>query len=125
MSKIFKIEECFYDSWQANQFALNMQKNGLNMTEMRMNTSNLSEPTKLLEASSRSKELRHFGTEIMSWMIGNVVCREDAARNVFPRKEHERNKIDGPITLIMALAGWINEEETPGSVYESRGLRIL
>jgi phage terminase large subunit-like protein len=124
MSKFFKIEECFYDSWQANQFAIAMQKKGINMTEMRMNTSNLSEPTKYLEAQAGDGKVRHFGTEILSWMIGNVVCKEDAAQNVFPRKDHEDNKIDGAMTSIMATAGWINEDQEQ-SVYEERGIRIL
>jgi phage terminase large subunit-like protein len=117
----FKIKESYYDSWQANQFAIRMKKQGIEMVEFRMSTSNLSEPTKILEAATRDKTLRHFGTEMLSWMIGNVVCKFDAANNVYPRKENEKNKIDGAISSIMALAGWVNEEKEE-SVYETRGI---
>jgi len=116
----FDIIDCHYDSWQANQFAIEMEKAGISMVEFRMNTSNLSEPTKSLEAASRDSKLKHFGTEILSWMIGNVVVRFDAANNVYPRKENEKNKIDGAISTIMAVAGWVNQDEEE-SVYEQRG----
>jgi phage terminase large subunit-like protein len=40
-------------------------------------------------------------------MISNVVVKEDRKGNIFPRKEREENKIDGPVATIMALARWI------------------
>jgi phage terminase large subunit-like protein len=89
-----------------------------------MTTANLSEPTKVLEAASRNGDLRHFGTEILTWMAGNVVCRYDAADNVFPRKDNEKNKIDGMISSIMAMGGWIREEQNE-SVYSKRGIIII
>jgi len=36
-------------------------------------------------------------------MISNVVCHRDAKDNIYPRKEHEDNKIDGPVAAIAAL----------------------
>lgn len=36
-------------------------------------------------------------------MLGNVVGHYDAKDNVYPRKERAENKIDGAISLIMAI----------------------
>jgi hypothetical protein len=48
----------------------------------------------------------------------------DAKDNVYPRKETPANKIDGAVGLIMAL-GRALVRQTPRSIYEDRGLRVL
>lgn len=123
-SKDFKVAEGYYDPWNATEFAQRMIAERINMVEFRMNTANLSEPTKKLDALMREKRIHHNGSPLLRWCIGNVVCKEDAGGNVFPRKTHEKLKIDPVIAILMALAGWINEEENR-SVYETRGIRII
>ena len=46
----------------------------------------------------------HDGHPVLSWMIGNVVSREDANNNVFPRKETNYKKIDGAVALLMGIS---------------------
>jgi len=120
----FQILDVLYDPWSATEFAQKVSTERLNLVEFRMNTSNLSEPTKRLDALIRQGKIRHNGSELLSWAIGNVVCKEDAAGNVFPRKTHERLKIDPAIAILMALASWLQQEEI-GSVYESQGIRTI
>jgi phage terminase large subunit-like protein len=120
----FRVAEAYYDPWNATEFAQRMSKEGIEMVEFRMNTSSLSEPTKTLDALIRQKRVFHNGSPLIRWCLGNVVCKEDAAGNVFPRKNHDKLKIDPIISLIMGIAGWIREEETQ-SVYEDRGIRII
>ncbi|MCY1464492.1 hypothetical protein D9M71_825210 [compost metagenome] len=39
-------------------------------------------------------------------MMGNVAAKIDAKENIYPRKENDNDphcKIDGPVTLIMAM----------------------
>ena len=121
----FKLIAAHYDPWNATQLAQNLKNNHrINMVEFRMNTANLSEPTKTLDALIRQRRFHHNGSPLLRWCLGNVVCKEDAAGNVFPRKSHDRLKIDPIVSALMALAGWIQEEENE-SVYENRGIRIL
>lgn len=123
-SKKFKISECLYDPWNATSFSQDMGKERINMVEFRFNTANLSEPTKHLDALIRQGKIRHNGSPLLRWCLGNVVCKYDAADNVFPRKDHESLKIDPIIALIMALASWMQKDQKV-STYESRGLRFL
>ena len=37
-------------------------------------------------------------------MMGNVVSKEDANSNVFPRKETNAKKIDGAVALLMGIS---------------------
>lgn len=122
--KTFSILEVPYDPWAATGFSQDLSKERLSMVEFRFNTSNLSEPTKSMDALMRQGKIRHNGSPLLRWAFSNVVCKVDAADNVFPKKSHEKLKIDPAIALIMALACWL-EREQKVSVYEQRGVRHL
>jgi phage terminase large subunit-like protein len=113
-----------FDPWNATQLAQLLMKERINMVEFRMNTANLSEPLKTFDALIREGRVHHQGDPLFRWCLSNVVCKEDAAGNVYPKKTHEKLKIDIIVAAVMALAGWVQEEETE-SVYETRGIRIL
>lgn len=99
-----------YDPWQAAQLAGNLEKQGLMMVEYRQTVQMMSEPMKESEALILSGQVKHDGNPCMSWMIGNVVAKIDAKDNVFPRKERDGDKIDGPVAMISALGMAIREE---------------
>jgi phage terminase large subunit-like protein len=123
-SKQFKIINAMYDPWNATEFSQDLSEQRIEMLEFRMNTSNLSEPTKTLDALIREGRIVHNGSPLLTWCIGNVVCKEDPAGNVFPKKSHDKLKIDPVVAIIMALAGWTHQEEDE-SVYENRGIRYI
>jgi len=121
---LYSIQGINYDPWNASEFAQRLSMQNLDMVEFRMSTGNLSEPMKRLDAIIRTSDLIHGGSDLMAWSFGNVVAKYDANDNVFPRKEDENLKIDPVVASIMALAGWMQDEEKE-SVYESRGIVIL
>ena len=112
-----------YDPWNATETAQKVAEK-IEMVKVPMNTANLSEPLKRFDAAIRDGKLRHNGSKLLRWCIGNVVAKEDHNGNVFPRKSHEKLKIDPVVALVLAFVGWVaSDEET--SVYQERGLRIL
>ena len=58
---------------------------------------------KELNGAILSGRFHHDGNPILSWMMGNVTAKPDANENVFPRKEKNANKIDGPVALLMGV----------------------
>jgi phage terminase large subunit-like protein len=124
LSKKVKIINALYDPWNAVSFAQECQNDRIEMVEYRMNTANLSEATKNFDALIRQGKIVHNGSPLIRWCLGNVVAKEDAAGNVFPKKSHEKLKIDPIISFIMAIAAWTQEDTSP-SVYETRGVRFL
>lgn len=70
----------------------------------------------------RERRIVHDGDPVMLWMISNVVAREDAKDNVYPRKEAPENKIDGAIALISAFGAMKLAPEVEESVYTRRGI---
>ena len=99
----FDVKEVAYDPWQATQLAQEMEKEGMEMVEMRHTVQNMSEPMKELEAKVLKKLLAHGDCPILTWMVSNVVAQMDKKENIYPNKERAENKIDGVVGLIMAL----------------------
>jgi phage terminase large subunit-like protein len=97
------VKEVGFDPHQATQLVGHMLEAGLPMVECRQMVLVMSEPMKFLEALVLQGKLTHDDNPVMNWMISNVVCHRDAKDNVYPRKEREENKIDGPVAAIMAL----------------------
>lgn len=120
----FRIVGAMYDPWAATEFSQRMTQERIEMVEYRMTTANLSEPTKQLEALLRQGKIKHRGSPLFRWCLSNVVCKEDAAGNIYPRKSHDNLKIDPAVALIMALSGWIQLAQDE-SVYSQRGIRVL
>lgn len=73
------------------------------MVELFQSLKNLSEPMKQLQALIYARRIHFAPNPVMEWMLGNVVCHQDAKENVYPRKEKAGDKIDGAVALIMAL----------------------
>lgn len=123
-AKDFKIEDILLDPWNAVALIQFLQNKGMNVTDFRMNVANLSEPTKRLDALIRQGKIVHNGSPLLKWCLGNVVVKYDAADNVFPRKTHEKLKIDPIIALTMALASHIQDELKINNI-ENIGIRFL
>ena len=125
-AKQFDIKEVAFDPMQATQFAMHMLNEGVNMIELPQNVKNLSESMKELEKIVVDGRFHHIGDPVLSWMVSNVVCHTDAKDNIYPRKENEKNKIDGVIALVLALNRWIaNPDIVTTSVYENRGVLFV
>lgn len=123
MAESCRVDECYYDAWNATETAQKLS-NKIEMVKMAMNVANLSEPMKKLDSAMRQGKIRHNGSPLLRWCLGNVVAKEDHNGNVFPRKSHVKLKIDPIVAILMGLAGWL-QTETKESVYEKRGIRVL
>jgi len=87
-----------------------LMSHGVPVVEMRPTVLNFSEPMKNLDAIIRSRQIRHNDDPVMTWMISNVVAKEDAKECVYPRKERPESKIDGAVALLMALGRSMNAD---------------
>lgn len=123
----FNVVDVPFDPWQATQLAQRMTAEGVPMVEFPPHVRNFSEPMKEFEALVRSGLLFHNNNPVFNWMISNLVIKEDRKGNIFPRKERDENKIDGPVAAIMALARWLFyvEEQKTVSVYDDTSQTVL
>jgi phage terminase large subunit-like protein len=78
----------------------------------------LSEPSKHLEALIVSRQLRHPGNPVMSWNVANLAIEENAWREIRPIKISQRQRIDGPVSLILAIAMHLRHQPAPEPEYQ-------
>ena len=113
------VQELPYDPWQATQLAGRLQAEGAPMVEYRQTVATMSEPMKTFEALVLQRKLTHDGNPVMTWMVSNVVCHLDAKDNIYPRKEREENKIDGPVATIMGIGRVLAGDGSESSFWET------
>lgn len=105
----FDVDFIPYDQHELHHFANRMIEEGLPMVAYSQTVSYLSEPSKTLQALFYAGKLRYPAwDQVLEWMLGNVVVREDTNGNIKPNKERPENKIDGAVSLIMSLGMKLN-----------------
>jgi phage terminase large subunit-like protein len=103
-------EVCFDPGHNATQWAGHLEDEGLEMVEVRPTVLNFSEPLKWWEALVKDGRFHHDGNEIMTWMVSNVVVKQDFKDNIYPRKERVENKIDGPVAVCLGMNRLLADE---------------
>ena len=76
---------------------------------------------KELERLVLSRGIRIIDNPVLTWMASSVCVQRDPADNIKPVKRARKNRIDGIVALIMALARATLREQTT-SVYATRGV---
>jgi len=123
--ELYDIELMAFDRW--NFEAIRQRLCGEGIPESKMfafgqGWASMSAPMKELEKIYLLGQLAHNNNPIMNWMASNVAAKTDPAGNIKPDKDKSTEKIDGIVTLIMALGLAITKPITPPSVYEERGV---
>ncbi len=121
--KTFRISEVNFDPWNSTNLAQDLSDE-IEFVKFPMTTANLSEPMKRLDALMKEGKIRHNNSKLLRWCLSNVIAKEDANGNYFPRKSNEKQKIDPIVAILMALASWL-ANDTGESVYSTRGIRTL
>lgn len=121
MMLMFDIVEIGFDPWNANQIALDLQDDGIEMIEVRQGFKTMSPAMRELERLIVGQELEHGGNPVLRWMFGNMAVKKDENDNIRPVKDKSTERIDGIVAFINALARAIlREDSTP--VYEKGGV---
>jgi len=120
-----QVRELVYDPWQATQLAQAVREQGVMAVEYRNTVSNLSPPMREIEAAIAAGRLHHPDNPVFSWMASNVVAKEDAKSNIFPRKETPDSKIDGMVAALFAMGRAMHAEEAAVSPWEDPNYSII
>lgn len=101
----YDVKELDYDKHQGTFLKQQLvDETGIEGVEIAQNPPTLNIPMKWLQAMINAGRIHHNGNPVMTWCISNVVSREDANENDFPRKERPESKIDCVAALLNALS---------------------
>lgn len=127
--KRFRVRELPHDPYKADTLLPPLQSRPdwnqkVQPIEIQQNVQNFSEPMKEWEALVLSGRFHHDGDPVLGWMVSNVVCHRDAKDNIYPLKQRPENKIDGAVSMIMALNRALLTSPKI-SFLEERGMRFI
>jgi phage terminase large subunit-like protein len=108
----YDIQGISFDRWNASQLVIDLTDEGFKMTPFGQGFKDMSTPTKEFETRVIAKEteetgqvdkLYHDGNPVMAWMMGNVMIEIDPHDNIKISKKVSKDKVDGPVSSVMAL----------------------
>ncbi len=111
--------------FQAHQLAMELMDEGLTVVGMGQGFLSMAAPMQELERRLLARKIRHGGNPVLRWMAGNVAVKQDPAGNLKPDKAQSQGKIDGIVSLVMALDRAMRHEQPQRSVYEDRGILVF
>lgn len=120
----YNIREIAIDRWNSTQLQTQLLGDGLTVVPFGQGFGSMSSPTKELEKLVISGAIRHGGHPVLRWMASNTSVEMDAAGNLKPSKKRSADKIDGIVSLVMAIGRAI-VQDTKAGVYESRGVMTI
>ena len=102
------IDKVSYDSYNATQWAISATEQGLPLEPYSQALWSFNKPTKELERLIRMGKVVIDDNEITRWCFANVTLKYDWNENVKPVKTESQQKIDGVISMIESLGGYLN-----------------
>lgn len=109
LAEDYDLQDISFDRFNASQLVIELQSEGLPMFPFGQGFVSMSAPTKELERKVMNKDLIHDGNPVTRWMLGNVLLQYDPAGNVKVNKAKSGDKVDGVVSIIMALGGCMIE----------------
>jgi phage terminase large subunit-like protein len=103
LAKKYQIRGIAIDRWNATQLATQLQGDGRNVIGFGQGYGSMSAPAKRTEALCVAGKLLHGGHPVLTWQAGNVAIQSDYAQNIKPSKAKSTERIDGIVSLVMAL----------------------
>jgi len=122
-AEVYDIKEIAFDRWGATKLSQDLIDAGFMMVPFGQGFASMSAPTKELMNLILSQKLRHGGNPVLRWNADNLVVNQDPAGNLKPDKQKSTQKIDGVVSLIMAIDRASRHSGDEGrSVYDDRGV---
>ena len=116
ISQLHNINLISYDSWNSNQFAIDGGKEGFNMLPFSQSTQSINRPAKEFARLIMSDGIVLEYNPVTRWMFSNALIKE-IGENIRIDKRTKNNKIDGVISAVTCLGGYLNSPQYSYNVY--------
>ena len=103
LSTKFDIKDIAFDRYNSSQLVIELQNEGLSLFSFGQGFVSMSAPTMELERLVKERQIKHEGNPVTRWQMGNIMLRTDPAGNIKIDKAKSGDKVDGPVSIVMAL----------------------
>lgn len=124
-AKEYKIKEVHIDRWNHTGIAQDLKADGFKVFGFGQGFGSMSGPSKEFERLVLSGKLQHDGHPVLRWCVGNTVVDMNPAGDIKPNKDRSPEKIDGTVSTVEALGGYLLSEKKRGSVYDRRDVTTI
>jgi len=107
----FNLQEMGIDPWQGHHIGMELAEEGIRVIEMRQGFQTFAAPMTELMRRLLAHLVNHGGNPVLRWMADNCAVKQDPAGNLKPDKSSSQGKIDGIVTLVMALGRLLDHED--------------
>jgi phage terminase large subunit-like protein len=105
LAEKFQIGSIYFDRYNSNDLVRRLEDDGFEMVKWGQGDVSMHAPTKRFMELALLGELAHGGNPVLAWMAANVIVTVGPTGLQKPDKQKSREKIDGIVAAIMALAG--------------------
>lgn len=116
----FNPEMVAYDDWNAQDIVNRLSDEDVPLINFVQGPRSYHPAIKRFERIYLKGDLIYEDSPVLTWHASNLVMRYDENLNMAPDKKRSAEKIDGMVTLLMAIG--ISENTEGDSVYEQRGV---
>ncbi len=110
----FNLRHIYYDMYNANQIAGNLNEKGIECTGVPQNQTHVGEATQQFELGILKKTINHRNNPVLGWMANNVVLNRYPSGVAMVNKNKSKEKIDGITSSILAKKCVMEQnKETP------------
>ena len=99
----FEIKDIAFDRFNSSQLVIELQNEGLSLFPFGQGFVSMSAPTMELERLVKERMIKHEANPVTRWMMSNIMLRTDPAGNIKIDKAKSGDKVDGPVSIVMAL----------------------
>ena len=112
----YNINLISFDPWNSNQFCIDGTREGFNLQPYSQSTQNINRPAKELSRLIMSDMVVIEDNPVSRWMFSNALVKE-YGENIRVDKRTKNNKIDGVISMITCLGGYLNSPQYSFNVW--------
>ena len=110
-AELYDIQFIEYDRFLSNLIVPQLLDEGIPMSPFGQGFISMSQPSKDLYTMVRNNDIIHNNNPIDKWHISNAITVTDAAGNIKVDKQRGSNKVDGVVSMIMAIGGYNKDKE--------------
>ncbi len=129
LAETYDIQGIAMDRFNATQLATQLTGDGIEVLFHGQSFRAMSAPTKHVEKMILGGGLVHTGHPVLRWCFSNVQVETNAMDDIRCSKKKSYEKIDGVISMVMAVGYLLNNEDDDdddgGTIYNERGIITL
>lgn len=99
-----------YDRWSATYWCDEMKSFGYDMVQVIQGARTFSPAMKQMRAYLNEKRLNYNNNPILKWCLSNMSVKTDVNENIQPIKEHQRQRIDGAVSLLDSMVVFLDKK---------------